>query len=247
MTMMSLSYETWVQRARSVPIEEEITRRHIKLKRSGAERIGPCPRCAGDDRFSINPRKGVFNCRGCGHGGDVIELSGWTNDNTQPRKWAVYERIPLEQPTLFSGEGAIGKSTIELQLCAAHVLANLGLAHCDWLGMLPEPGGSFYFGCEDMTEEIHRRLADIARFYRVEISDLLKGGFHYINRAGEDALLGEATKGGKVIPTPLYNSCWKWRATSNRSISGSIPAPTCSVARRSIVPKCASLSACCAR
>jgi putative DNA primase/helicase len=33
----------------------------------------PCPRCGGDDRLSINPRKGLWNCRGCEAGGDVIK------------------------------------------------------------------------------------------------------------------------------------------------------------------------------
>jgi AAA domain/CHC2 zinc finger len=38
------------------------------------ERCGPCPACGGDDRFSINVAKQVFNCRGCNTGGDVIDL-----------------------------------------------------------------------------------------------------------------------------------------------------------------------------
>jgi hypothetical protein len=38
-----------------------------------------------------------------------------------PREWAVHNRIPLLQPTLFSGEGAAGKTLVELQLAAAHV------------------------------------------------------------------------------------------------------------------------------
>ena len=62
-----------VRRARSVPIETEIERRGIKLKRNGQELIGPCPRCGGNDRFGVNIAKQVFNCRGCG-GGDVIEF-----------------------------------------------------------------------------------------------------------------------------------------------------------------------------
>jgi putative DNA primase/helicase len=61
-------------RARAVRIEEEIARRDIKLKRVGAELIGPCPVCGGEDRFSINTRKQVFNCRICEVGGDVIAL-----------------------------------------------------------------------------------------------------------------------------------------------------------------------------
>jgi hypothetical protein len=35
--------------------------------------VGPCPVCGGNDRFSINIRKQVFNCRGA-LGGDVIAL-----------------------------------------------------------------------------------------------------------------------------------------------------------------------------
>jgi phage/plasmid primase-like uncharacterized protein len=60
--------------AKAVQIEAEIARRGIRLKGKGAERYGPCPVCGGRDRFSINTRKQVFNCRGCGKGGDVLDL-----------------------------------------------------------------------------------------------------------------------------------------------------------------------------
>jgi hypothetical protein len=55
-------------------IEDVAAQRGIKLRRSGQERIGPCPRCGGTDRFSISVRKQVFNCRVCGGRGDVIAL-----------------------------------------------------------------------------------------------------------------------------------------------------------------------------
>jgi len=58
--------------ALAVRIEDEIARRGIKL-RGGVDRCGPCPRCGGFDRFSINLRKQVFNCRGF-EGGNVIAL-----------------------------------------------------------------------------------------------------------------------------------------------------------------------------
>jgi hypothetical protein len=64
---------TWAEQARAVRIEDEVARRGIKL-RGGVDRCGPCPVCGGTDRFSINLRKQVFNCRICDHGGDVIEL-----------------------------------------------------------------------------------------------------------------------------------------------------------------------------
>jgi putative DNA primase/helicase len=46
-----------------------------RLKRSGPnERVGPCPVCGGCDRFGVNTRKQVFNCRHCSIGGDAIAL-----------------------------------------------------------------------------------------------------------------------------------------------------------------------------
>jgi Toprim domain/CHC2 zinc finger len=58
--------------ARTIRIEDETAKRGIKL-RGGVDRCGPCPRCGGTDRFSINTKKQVFNCRGF-EGGDVIAL-----------------------------------------------------------------------------------------------------------------------------------------------------------------------------
>src|SRR6516225_8017145 len=62
-----------IEQARSIRIEDECTRRNIKL-RGRNERYGPCPICGGDDRFSINLKKQVFYCRHCDVGGDVIQL-----------------------------------------------------------------------------------------------------------------------------------------------------------------------------
>jgi phage/plasmid primase-like uncharacterized protein len=63
-----------IERARDVLIEDELARRGIKL-RGRVDRCGACPVCGGDDRFSINIKKQVFNCRQCGaRGGDAIAL-----------------------------------------------------------------------------------------------------------------------------------------------------------------------------
>jgi phage/plasmid primase-like uncharacterized protein len=64
---------TDIEYARRIAIEDEINHRGIKLKPQGSERVGRCPVCGGHDRFSINIRKQVFNCRGA-VGGDVIAL-----------------------------------------------------------------------------------------------------------------------------------------------------------------------------
>jgi hypothetical protein len=63
-----------IEHARAARIEDEIARRGITLKHVGAELIGPCSVCGGRDRFGVNIRKQVFNCRGCGAKGDVIAL-----------------------------------------------------------------------------------------------------------------------------------------------------------------------------
>lgn len=44
------------------------------LKFAAPEYCGPCPECGGRDRFSINTRKGVFNCRRCQKAGDQVAL-----------------------------------------------------------------------------------------------------------------------------------------------------------------------------
>ncbi len=52
------------------------------LHRAGREWVGPCPECGGEDRFSINPDKGVYLCRRCDAKGDVIQLVRWLRKMT---------------------------------------------------------------------------------------------------------------------------------------------------------------------
>lgn len=71
---MSDAFDAWITSARAVPIEREIERRGIKLH-GRIDRVGPCPGCGGNDRFSINIKKQLFRCRRCNpKGGDVIAL-----------------------------------------------------------------------------------------------------------------------------------------------------------------------------
>ena len=72
-----------IARARSVRIEDEVERRAIWLHGQAERRVnqyGPCPRCGGVDRFSINTRKLVLYCRVCEAKGDVIELVQFLDD-----------------------------------------------------------------------------------------------------------------------------------------------------------------------
>ena len=78
---MSAEFNSWVERARNVPIERVIEQRGIRLN-GKTDRNGPCPVCGGTDRFSINTAKGVWNCRQCGVGGDVIALVEFLDGST---------------------------------------------------------------------------------------------------------------------------------------------------------------------
>ena len=132
-----------------------------------------------------------------------IDTTGWDNELCPKRDWAVLDRIPLRQVTLFSGEGAIGKSIAELMLGVAHVTGK------DWLGSLPEPGGAFYFGCEDDEKEQRIRLTAIAEHYGTTFDELKVNGFRFKSLSGEDAILGAPDRSGIIKPTALFDQLYE--------------------------------------
>ena len=80
---MANVFEQAKRKARETSILD-VARRHgvlNRLKKVGDEYTGPCPLCGGTNRFAINPRKlgkngkhGLFLCRQCREGGDVIDF-----------------------------------------------------------------------------------------------------------------------------------------------------------------------------
>jgi hypothetical protein len=69
-----------IEQAKRADILDVAKRLGAKLRKGGSEWIGPCPKCGGRDRFAINPKKHIFNCRGCATGGDVISLTRLVHD-----------------------------------------------------------------------------------------------------------------------------------------------------------------------
>ncbi|MBR0714046.1 toprim domain-containing protein [Bradyrhizobium liaoningense] len=69
----SRDFDNWVDRARAVTLEDVLRLRGISLKGKNGKLAGPCPRCGGRDRFSVNCSKQVFFCRHCdqGNGGSI--------------------------------------------------------------------------------------------------------------------------------------------------------------------------------
>ena len=67
-----------IERSQAVSLADIAIEHRIILKRSGGEFVGPCPLCGGTDRFAINSKKQVFNCRGCnGKGRGAIAFIQW--------------------------------------------------------------------------------------------------------------------------------------------------------------------------
>ena len=128
-----------------------------------------------------------------------INYSNWDQEIMPDRDWAVIDRIPLRQTSLFSGEGGSGKSSVALHLCCAHVLGR------DWLGSTAEPGPAMFIDAEDDENGIHIRLSHIVRHYGVTYRDLKRDGLHLISFVGRDAVLATVNRSGKVEATALYD------------------------------------------
>ena len=125
-------------------------------------------------------------------------IDAWARQEPPPREWAVPDRFPLRNVALISGEGAVGKSILIMQLGVAHALGR------DWIGTLPEPGPFLYLNAEDEEVELHRRLADIVAHFGASLAEL-KSDVHILSLAGQDAVLGYADRNGLIRPTPLFH------------------------------------------
>jgi hypothetical protein len=69
-------WSEWIEQARKADILATVMSfPTVQLKQNGtAEWKGPCPSCGGTDRFSVNVKKQVCNCRKCDIKGDVIHF-----------------------------------------------------------------------------------------------------------------------------------------------------------------------------
>jgi hypothetical protein len=96
MTRNEAAFSDWRDRADEVDLLATAVRLGAKLKRAGQEHVGPCPVCLGTDRFSINPGKRKWNCRGAEGGGGAISLAMHAGSMTflQAGEWLTGEPNP---------------------------------------------------------------------------------------------------------------------------------------------------------
>jgi RecA-family ATPase len=132
-----------------------------------------------------------------------LNMSNWDSEPVPERKWAIRDRVPAGQAGLFSGEGGIGKSIIELMKDVAHVAGK------DWLGSMPEPGPAFYIGAEDPVDELHIRLACIAKHCGMTFDELVKDGLYVLPLFGQDATLCARGRNGRIQITALYKQIYE--------------------------------------
>lgn len=111
----------------------------------------------------------------------VIDATALAGRYVPPRRWHVPDLIPSANVTMLSGDGGTGKSLIATQLAVSTVTDR------NWLGHRVAHGRALFASAEDSEEELHRRLADIVRDYRVGFEHLT--GLQLVSLAGKDAVL----------------------------------------------------------
>lgn len=105
------AFDAWVDRAKAISTLNAAFKFGFSPKgsagrttRATGEIAGPCPRCGGVDRFSVNATTGLWNCRGAGKGGaDAISLA----------RYLLIDSSFLEAVTFLTGEPKPGRPSTE--------------------------------------------------------------------------------------------------------------------------------------
>jgi RecA-family ATPase len=128
----------------------------------------------------------------------IINPVQWRDEPVPEREWIVRDWIPAKTVTLLSGDGAVGKSTLALQLATARALGR------DWIGTMPAPGRTLYLSAEDDEGELHRRLDAIREHYGATFTDM--ADIQLVDLVGENAVLGEISRKGIIQATPTFEA-----------------------------------------
>lgn len=115
------------------------------------------------------------------------------------RKWHVRDWIPGDTVTLLYGDGGTGKSLLALQLLVSTAIGR------PWLNRLTETGPCLFITAEDSRQEVHIRLADVARESKVPLSAM--SNLHIVSLAGEDAIIAAPEgRSTALSPTALFSA-----------------------------------------
>lgn len=130
----------------------------------------------------------------------IVDVGDLADLDVPVRRWFVHNLIPLRQVTLFSGDGAVGKSLLALQLSIAAATAT------DWIGYMPEVGPCMYLSAEDEIDEHHIRIAEICAAQSNIKMATMKGKLQIVDLVEEDSLIAALGRDGRLQRTPLFVS-----------------------------------------
>ena len=134
---------------------------------------------------------------------EVLDPLHWHDQPVPERRWLVKGLIPLRNVTILSGDGGLGKSLLAMQLLTACATGN------EWLNCETMNCRALGVFCEDDTDELHRRHADINRHYDIEFADL--GDLNISSRVGDDSILMEWAQPWKPgYETEIYNQVYRY-------------------------------------
>lgn len=114
----------------------------------------------------------------------VINPSEWIGREPAERQWLIKDVCVRGGVTLLNGDGGVGKSLLCLQLQAALALGQ------KWVGIDTPAKTTRSLGiyCEDEPDELHRRMADIARYYGCRMQHFADAAL-MVSRVGENNTL----------------------------------------------------------
>lgn len=145
-----------------------------------------------------------------------VDMSTWDDTRAAPQEWLIDSRIPLLQPTLFSGAGGVGK-TILLQQLIVSIAANG--PNVDFIGFMPTiatRSGVLFVSTEETTNKVQERFEPMLEHYKLKFRDLVANGLQLLSFPVEDAalpLLGalHMERGGvlHIEPTDLYQRIYR--------------------------------------
>ena len=112
-----------------------------------------------------------------------------------PRQWLVRDWVPMSRATSLYGAGGEGKTLIAQMLATACAVGG------KWLGLPVRRCRSLLHFCEDDQDEMHRRQADINRYFGCTFADLT--AMRWLPRLGDDNSLMRFDR-GRPLPTALF-------------------------------------------
>lgn len=129
----------------------------------------------------------------------LIDPRVWAGKPVPERRWIVPELVPLRNVTLLSGDGALGKTLLMLQLMASVATGSR------WIGADVEPCRALGFFCEDDDDELQRRWNDIGTHMEIPLSEM--EGVTLVSRAEEEdnALMSFNRNTDAGTPTALFH------------------------------------------